>query len=243
MQKHTYILKWRHGVSPEIQWFIRGIREDGSFYGELLSVWESSQVIDGRPVKGIGKTIEGTLSPEDSSRFNELVTGIGISGAGSGVGWTGLLAEGPITAPAVHIYYAPGDEETSNEAASFLLVIQLLEEYVRPSYADLTLPALRGRRMELIDVRMADGSRHFAVLPETIPWESLHDHVAALTDAKITGYLTDQVTEAWIDLTYQGYSMTINNQYGEFWFFVDDPNCPSSILADVISHCVKVLAR
>ncbi len=37
--------------------------------------------------------------------------------------------------------------------------------------------------------------------------------------------------------------MSINNQFGEFWFFVDDPKCPSSILAAVIVHCEKVLAR
>ena len=97
--------------------------------------------------------------------------------------------------------------------------------------------------MTLVDVRMQDGSRQFAALPEAITWESLRDHIAALADAKITGYLTGQVTEAWIDFTYQGYGMTINNQLGEFWLFVDDPNCPSSILADVASHCEKALSR
>lgn len=77
MQDRTYILKWREGISPEIRWFLRGIKEDGSFYGELLSVFESTRIIDGRPAKGIGKTIEGTLSPADCSRFMELVAGIG----------------------------------------------------------------------------------------------------------------------------------------------------------------------
>ncbi len=49
--------------------------------------------------------------------------------------------------------------------------------------------------MELIDMRMEDGSRHFAALPEAMSWEALRDHLAALAEAKITGYLTDNVTE------------------------------------------------
>jgi len=59
MQNRTFILMWRHGVSPEIRWFLRGItvRENGSFYGELFSAWELTRIIDGSPAKGIGKTI------------------------------------------------------------------------------------------------------------------------------------------------------------------------------------------
>jgi hypothetical protein len=136
MQDRTYILKWRHGVSPEIRWFLRGIRGDGSFWGELLSVWEVRVVIDGNPRKGVGKTIEGTLSPTDRSRFEELVAGFG-PGTELLEGWTGLLAEGPMKSCTIRFCYVPGDEQESSEAARFLAVIDLLERYIRPSYAEL----------------------------------------------------------------------------------------------------------
>jgi hypothetical protein len=139
MQNRTFILMWRHGVSPEIRWFLRGIRvrQDGSFYGELLSAWELTWIIDGSPAKGIGKTIEGRLSPADCSRFIELVAGIGSPGAEPRDGWTGLLAEGPINAPVSRFYYVPGAEKTSSEAWQFLAAIELLEGYMRLYYADL----------------------------------------------------------------------------------------------------------
>jgi hypothetical protein len=95
--------------------------------------------------------------------------------------------------------------------------------------------------MKLTNVRMNDGSRQFADLPEVISWEALRDHLAALSSAKVTGYLTDQITEAWIDFTYRGYTMSVNNQFGDYWFFVDDPSCPDPILANVVSHCERVL--
>ena len=97
--------------------------------------------------------------------------------------------------------------------------------------------------MTLIDVRAKDGSRHFAALPEAITWECLRNHIATHRDATITEYRTDHVTEVWIDFAFRGHNMTVNNQFGEFWFFVADPNCPDSILADIVSHCEKVLVR
>jgi hypothetical protein len=72
----------------------------------LLSVWESSVVIDGNPAKGIGKTIQGALSRTDCDRFGDLAVEIGSPGAELLEGWTGLLAEGPINAPIIRPYYA-----------------------------------------------------------------------------------------------------------------------------------------
>ena len=137
MPNRTHILKWRNGASPEIRWFLRGVVDDGSFYGELFSAWESTRIIDGSPAKGIGKAIEGMLSPADCSRFMELVAGIGSPGAEPKDGWTGMLAEGPINAPVVRFYYVPGAEKSSSEAGRFLAVVNLIEEYMRPYYADL----------------------------------------------------------------------------------------------------------
>ncbi len=88
---------------------------------------------------------------------------------------------------------------------------------------------------------MHDGSRHFASLPEIHSaerpeWHRLHDHAAALAGATLTGFLTDEVTEAWIDFDYRGHRFSLNNQGGQWWLFVADPACPDEILVAVRDH-------
>lgn len=101
-------------------------------------------------------------------------------------------------------------------------------------------------RVRIYDLRMNDGSRHFACLPETYAvarpqWEDIRDHVAVLEGAVLTGYATDQVTEAWIDFTFRGYAFSMNNQNGEWWFFVQDPACGEEILDGVLVHFEALL--
>ena len=88
---------------------------------------------------------------------------------------------------------------------------------------------------------MHDGSRHFGGLPQTVLWEEMRDHIATLPGATITGFVCDYVTEAWIDFTYAGHSFSVNDQYGDYWFFVDDPACPDHVLVDVLDHCEMLL--
>lgn len=93
----------------------------------------------------------------------------------------------------------------------------------------------------LLNVIMNDGSRHFGALPQTVLWYELHDHIKQLTGATMTGFLTDHVTEAWIDFTYCGHEFSVNDQFGTYWFFVADPLCPDDLLAAVLSHCGRLL--
>jgi hypothetical protein len=88
---------------------------------------------------------------------------------------------------------------------------------------------------------MADGSRQFASLPQTRSWYELRDHLAALPGLIVTALLTDDVTEAWIDFTYRDHSFSVNDQHGDYWFFVDDPRCPDDVLAAVADHCATLL--
>jgi hypothetical protein len=95
---------------------------------------------------------------------------------------------------------------------------------------------------------MRDGQRHFAGLPETydveVPqWDRLRDHVVLLPGATLTGFVTDHVTEAWIDFAYRGYGFAANNQHGEWWLFVDDPSCPDEILGEVVDHLARLLGE
>ena len=95
----------------------------------------------------------------------------------------------------------------------------------------------------LANMIMADGSRYFGSLSQTKDWYDLRDHIAALPGADLTGFITDQVTEAWIVFDYKGYKFSTNDQYGEYWFFVDDPNCPDDILVAVLAHCETLLGK
>ncbi len=95
--------------------------------------------------------------------------------------------------------------------------------------------------MTLLNMIMNDGSRHFGDLPETASWYKLRSHIGKLEGAEVTGFITDHITEAWIDFTFLGYNFSVNNQFGSYWFFVKDPECPDNILEKVLEHCSLLL--
>jgi hypothetical protein len=94
---------------------------------------------------------------------------------------------------------------------------------------------------ELLNLIMNDGSRHFGDLPQTALWHELRNHIERLDGAAITDFITDNVTEAWIDFAYRGHRFSVNDQFGDYWFFVDNPECPDDILRAVLSHCELLL--
>jgi hypothetical protein len=94
---------------------------------------------------------------------------------------------------------------------------------------------------ELLTLIMNDGSRQFGELPQIVLWQELRDHITRLDGAEVTGFITDNVTEAWIDFSYRGYLFSVNDQFGNYWFFVDDPKCPDEVLKAVLSHCKLLL--
>ena len=93
----------------------------------------------------------------------------------------------------------------------------------------------------LLNLTMQDGTRHFAELPETCGWEQFRQHIALLPVATVTGFLTDHVTEMWLDFSFQGHAFSVNNQHGNFWFFVRDPACPDEVLTTIVEHCEPLL--
>jgi hypothetical protein len=94
---------------------------------------------------------------------------------------------------------------------------------------------------KLLSIIMYDGSRHFGDLPQTVLWYELRDHIDGLDGAEITDFITDNVIEAWIDFSYRGYRFSVNDQFGDYWFFVDNPKCPDEILEVVLAHCELLL--
>jgi hypothetical protein len=95
--------------------------------------------------------------------------------------------------------------------------------------------------VKLLDIRAGDASRQFAALPESVSWTALREHIAGLHGARETAYVTDEVTEAWLDFDYKGHAFSVNNQFGEFWFFVQDPTAPEALLREVAAHCARLL--
>lgn len=95
--------------------------------------------------------------------------------------------------------------------------------------------------IKLFNLTMHDGSRHFGDLPQTVLWYDLHDHTTQMPGAVLTGFITDHVTEAWIDFTYGGHQFSVNDQYGDYWFFVEDPECPDHLMIEVLEYCEKLL--
>ncbi len=94
---------------------------------------------------------------------------------------------------------------------------------------------------KLLDIRMHDGSRHFGDLPQTFPWEMLLAHLQQMPGARVTGFVSDLVTEAWLDFTLHENEFSNNDQFGDYWFFVKDPACPDAILHTVLDYCAQLL--
>ena len=97
--------------------------------------------------------------------------------------------------------------------------------------------------MKLFDHRWCDGSREFVDFNECASWEELRDPLARLPGAEITGYVTDHVTAVWIDFTYGGHQFSVNNQMGQYWFFVQDPLAPDAVLLAVAEHAPRLLGE
>lgn len=118
----SYIVKWWHGINPRYQWFIRGIKSDRSFYGELM-ISEPRRA---------GINVEGRLSEADYLRlvesFAEIQEHTPCDEACEG--WEGLIAFGSIAHPA-KIYRCRSNSDDSPAAVAFLQVIEVLSPYLR----------------------------------------------------------------------------------------------------------------
>ena len=104
---------------------------------ELLSISESTRVIDGNPANGIGKTIEESCRQRIAAALWNWWRGSASLVRNQSTAGLACLRKGRSMRLVSRFFYAPGAEETSSEAGQFLAVIELLEAYIRPYYADL----------------------------------------------------------------------------------------------------------
>ena len=95
--------------------------------------------------------------------------------------------------------------------------------------------------MNLLNDIMHDGSRNFVLLPVgKISPIKLVFRIFTLRGAYPTGYIPS-FNESWIDFRYKGQKFSINNQYGDYWFFAKNSECPESLLKEISVHFAKFL--
>lgn len=90
--------------------------------------------------------------------------------------------------------------------------------------------------MQLLGEKTQGGSRHFLLLsvgkvsPLRMLWR-----VFTLRGAYPTAYVPS-LAESWIEFRFRGHQFSINDQFGDYWFFVEDPQCPDAVLEAVAQH-------
>ena len=97
--------------------------------------------------------------------------------------------------------------------------------------------------IKLLDIKMNDGSRHFLDLPKSVTWDDLNHYLKKLKKSKIVKFLPDHIFGSWLDFSFNGYTFSVNEQSGRYWFFVDDPSCPEEMLQHVADHLSVLFAQ
>jgi hypothetical protein len=92
----------------------------------------------------------------------------------------------------------------------------------------------------IFDVRMKDGSRQFADVPERVLPGEMRRIIARLPGAEIQSFIASVAEiEAWIEFRFRGFDFAVNNQNLEYWLFVRQPDCPEEILREVADYCAS----
>ena len=134
MESPPLVIRWTETESLRYHWFIRGLRSDGSFYGEVRSTFDTPRVSDG--ASGLGRTIEGNLSAGDIQRVSELAAQIRAHPLpDTDIPVIGVLADGPIDDSTV-LYRHPNSTD-SDTTTYFLEIIAILRPHLAHHYPAL----------------------------------------------------------------------------------------------------------
>ncbi len=116
---NTYIIKWRGDCGA---WFMRGIKPDRSFYGEITDERLRVQ-----------RNIEGRLSQQHYDNIVFLIDRIKQSVSEemlSAETWDGMLAEGTVSKPCILFRYRKRASPSLLDDA-FLEIVGILREYLQ----------------------------------------------------------------------------------------------------------------
>jgi hypothetical protein len=129
------VITWAGSQSPRYRWFIRGLRQDGSFYGEVRSTFDSPRESDG--ASGVDRGIEGQLSSAEMDRVCRLAALIRSNPMTESVSPViGTLADGPINEPTV-LYRHTDCRPNSPTTQAFLDIIAILQPHLSTHYPTL----------------------------------------------------------------------------------------------------------
>jgi hypothetical protein len=123
-----FALLWRRDGPEGIEWFLRGILPDGSFYG---SIHHYSR----RKAAGV----DGLLPAADWAQCREILGRFEVRPPFPPGPCFALLARWfeTLSFPEILFKYEPGDEATSEDARAFLQLKILLEKEVSKAYVHL----------------------------------------------------------------------------------------------------------
>ncbi|MEZ5346618.1 MAG: hypothetical protein R2681_13790 [Pyrinomonadaceae bacterium] len=89
--------------------------------------------------------------------------------------------------------------------------------------------------------KLPENALHFVDFPEVIFFDQFYDHVENLEGTVITEFEVDGVFEMWLEFTFRGNKFFINNKFGDYLFYVEDPNCAEPILLEIADHFRQLL--
>ncbi len=89
----------------------------------------------------------------------------------------------------------------------------------------------------------ASERRHFVDFPEVVYSDDLADHIAELPSCEITRFEADGIVSAVIEFEFAGHKFEVNNDFADFRFYVEDPECDEDILLELINHLRQLLER
>lgn len=131
----SLVLHWREETTPQITWYLRGIRPDGLYYGEIRSQFNGPSATGN--LHGIIRTVEGQIAPTDADVVFALAAALRKSGKVDDASeCRGVLADGPINQPKiVHRFRETGEDRENSDL--FLGIIRIVRPYLAPLYSSL----------------------------------------------------------------------------------------------------------
>ena len=97
--------------------------------------------------------------------------------------------------------------------------------------------------IEELKRNLPEDALHFVDFPEVIFFDEFSDHVEALEGAQVTEFEMDGTIEMWLEFRFRDNMFFVNNRFGDYWFFVEDPKCPEEILLEIAGHFRKLLEK
>ncbi|NNE98238.1 MAG: hypothetical protein HKN25_04375 [Pyrinomonadaceae bacterium] len=94
-----------------------------------------------------------------------------------------------------------------------------------------------------LKAKLPDDARHFVDFPEVIFFDEFSNHMETLDGVEITEFEMDGTIEMWLEFGFRKHRFFVNNRFGDYWFFVEDPKCPEEILLEIAEHFRKLLEK